>query len=143
MIALIASFVITGATVFTGEGPALENATVVVVGNRVTAVGHVRDDSGYRLLKVPILTQYTHSPEVDSRIAILDECPRNNELLVGWQVDEIVYSGTSRKLPGNLLGASQPIEFLHFLSSIRSDLQGQQVGSQEDQGIARSVAPAS
>ena len=39
MIALIASFAITGATVFTGEGPPLENATVVVVGNRVTAVG--------------------------------------------------------------------------------------------------------
>lgn len=39
MISLLAAVAIVGATVFTGEGPPLENATVVIESNRVQAVG--------------------------------------------------------------------------------------------------------
>lgn len=39
MIHWIAAVAIVGATVWTGEGPALENATVLIEGNRISAVG--------------------------------------------------------------------------------------------------------
>lgn len=36
---LLAALVLAGATVFTGEGPPLENASIVIDGNRIAAVG--------------------------------------------------------------------------------------------------------
>ena len=39
MIGVLAAIALMGGTVYTGEGPPLENATVLIRGNRVTAVG--------------------------------------------------------------------------------------------------------
>ncbi len=39
MISLLAAIAIVGATVYTGEGPALENAVIVIESNRVEDVG--------------------------------------------------------------------------------------------------------
>ena len=48
---LLAAVVLTGASVFTGEGPLVENATIVIDGNRISAVGpDVRIPEGARVI---------------------------------------------------------------------------------------------
>ncbi len=48
---LLAAIALTGASVFTGDGPMLENATIVIDGNRISAVGaDVRVPEGARVI---------------------------------------------------------------------------------------------
>ena len=117
MIKILAATVLVGAKVFTGEGPPLEEASVVIIQNRIEAVGaNVSHPAGAEVIDVSQLSGDTVKFGATVVLADEDTDAESTYQLVGTDESDIkqgllsITSPLARALIGKAAGDSVDVD---------------------------------